>query len=115
MNGAVAALHLGMVQRFPRIVSWVPRRRRAQVRCNAQSGPDTLVLAKSEAAFYAWLGQKVPASERSRYTFLASTETLKGFRGRVLVLPGAWARKDAAELVEAIEPRVQCGRLQWAA
>jgi hypothetical protein len=75
---------------------------------------DTLVFAKSEAAFYAWVGQNVPADERARYEYLTH-ETLEGFRGRVLVISGAWARKDVAELVEAVEPRVQCGMLKWAA
>ena len=114
MKGTVAALHLGMVQRFPRLVNWVPRRRRAQVRSYNESGPDTMVIARSEAAFYAWLGQR-PAHERSRYAYLDSPEQLTEFRGRVYVLKGGWARKDAVQLVEAVEPRVQCGYVRWAA
>ena len=114
MSSALAVLHLNMVHRFPRAFSWVPRRRRGQVGHAREGGTDTLVLARNAAAFYAWLGQNVPAEERSRYAFLESETTLSGFRGRVLVLRGGWSRKDVAALVAAIEPRVQCGTLSWA-
>ena len=115
MSSAMAALHLGMVQRFPRAFSWVPQRRRKQVAHNIDAGPEVLVLAKSEPVYYAWVGQNVAPENRSRYAYLASREALVDFRGHVLVLPGAWNRKDAPALVEAIEPRVQCGQLSWAA
>ena len=115
MSSAIAAVHLNMVQRFPRAFSWVPRRRRRQVAHNIDAGPDTVVMAKSEPSFYAWVGQNVAPKDRSRFAYLASEDELVDFRGRVLVLPGAWNRKDAATLVQAIEPRVQCGQLSWSA
>lgn len=114
MKSALALMHLNMVHRFPAALSWVPRRRRGQAQGERRNELDTLVFAKSEAAFYAWLGQNVPAAERAQYEYLTQ-ESLKEFRGRVLVISGASARKDAAELVEAVEPRVQCGMLKWAA
>ena len=115
MSSALAVLHLNMVYRFPKAFSWVPSRRRGQVAHDHEGSLDTLVLAKSAPAFYAWLGQNVAPDQRSRYAYLESEETLSGFRGRVLILPGGWSRKDVAVLVEAIEPGVQCGRLSWAA
>jgi len=115
MSSALAMLHLSMVHKFPRAFSWVPRRRRGQVGHADEGGIDTLVLAKDAPAFYAWLGQNVTPKDRSRYAYLESEMTLPGFRGRVLVLRGGWSREDAAALVRAIEPRVQCGTLSWAA
>jgi len=108
-------MHLGMVRSFPGAFSWVPRRRRGQVSHTQNGAVDTLVLSRNEAAFYAWRGRTVPAGDRSRFAYLASAEDLVGFRGRVLVLPGAWTREDVTTLVEAIEPRVQCGMMSWAA
>jgi len=115
MSSTLAVLHLSMVRRFPRAFSWVPRRRRGQVKHGSEGELNTLVLAKNAAAFYAWLGSHVPAAERGRYSYIESEKTLSGFQGRVLVLSGGWARHDVAELVGAIEPGVQCGRLSWAA
>ena len=115
MRYAMAVMHLSIARHFPQIMSWVPRRRRAAGPHAANDGPDTLVLARSEPAFHAWLGLNIPAGERRRYAYLAAPEDLRGFRGRVLVLPGAAARHDASDLVEAIEPRVQCGAVRWAA
>ncbi len=115
MNGTIAKLHLNVVQRFPRALSWIPPRRRNQVRTGNPAGPHTWVLARDEARFHAWLGQNVPAAERKGYAYLADPEELEGFRGPVLVLPGAWRRTDAAPMVDAIEKRVHCGAVRWAA
>ena len=115
MKHAMAAMHLSMVRRFPGALSWVPRRRRGQTRRPEGSGPDILVLARSEGTFLAWLGQNVEVSERSRYAFLATEDDLRGFRGTVLVRPGAWERDDVHELLDAIGPRVHSGCMSWAA
>lgn len=115
MKTAMAAMHLSVAKRFPGVLSWVPRRRRSAGHGTRGAGPDTLVLARSEAAFHAWLGLDVRSTERHRYAYLASPADLDGFRGSVLVLPGGRARGDVADLVASIEPRVQCGMLRWAA
>lgn len=115
MKGALTFAHLNMVRMFPGIVSWVPRRRRERVRTDNDHGPHTRVMARDEARFHAWLGQNVPAGERSDYAFLAGPDDLDHFRGRVLVLPGAWSRPDANEMVELVEARVHCGAVRWAA
>lgn len=115
MKGALAIMHLNMVHMFPRFLSWVPPRRRKQVR-HADSGrPHTLVLARDLPRYHAWLGQNVPAAERKDYAFLSGEDDLEGFRGRIALLPGAWRRPDVGEVVEAVEPRVQCGAVRWAA
>ena len=115
MSSALAVLHLNIVYRFPKALSWVPRRRRGQAGVAGESSPDTLVLAKSAPAFHAWVGENVSPGERSRYAFLESEETLSGFRGRIQVISGGWSRRDVGRLVAAIEPAVQCGRMCWAA
>ena len=82
MRYAMAVMHLSIARHFPQIMSWVPRRRRAAGPHAANDGPDTLVLARSEPAFHAWLGLNIPAGERRRYAYLAAPEDLRGFRGR---------------------------------
>jgi len=115
MRTAWTRAHLGMVKMFPRALSWVPPRRRRQVRPEGAVGPHTRVLARDEPHFHAWLGQNVPARERRRYAYLASPHDLTGFRGRVLVLSGSGRRTDATDVVAAVEARVQCGAVRWAA
>jgi hypothetical protein len=115
MRSALTTVHLGMVQLFPRVLSWVPPRRRGQLRTTQSDGPHTRVLAPDEARYWAWLGQNVPPGDRSGYAYLAHVSDLDGFRGQVRVLRGAASRKDAPELVEAIEARVNCGAVRWAA
>ena len=115
MKHAISVMHLNMVRRFPGVLSWVPRRRRRQVRGADESGPDTLVLARNEGTYLAWLGQNVPVGERSRYAYLASVEDLRDFRGTVLLRPGGWSRQDIVELLDVIEPCVHSGRMAWAA
>jgi hypothetical protein len=115
MKTAMAVMHLSVAQRFPGVLSWVPRRRGTAGPGAPLSGPDTLVLARSEAAFHAWIGLDVRSTERARYAYLSSPKDLDGFHGRVMVLPGGARRGDAREMVEAIQPRVQSGMLRWAA
>ena len=119
MRSALASAHLGMVRLFPGALSWVPARRRRQLRpdtaTGGSTGPHTRVLARNEPQFHAWLGQNVSPVERRGYAYLARAQDLEEFRGRVLVLPGARGRADVAEVVEAVEARVHCGAVRWAA
>lgn len=115
MNGAMTFAHLSMVRMFPGVISWVPRRRRGRVRTDDYRGPHTRVMARDEARFHAWLGQNVSAADRAGYAFLEGPADLERFRGRVLVLPGAWSHPDASEMVDLIEARVHCGAVRWAA